>query len=125
MKKNSNYVLYKFVYYVRTYCTNIYTAYFIFIIRAYVVNNICKRVIRHSSDLNFKRGYNNPLNNRKKPLDNNDDFFFAFAALSIVLTMVWIGSDMDGIVQFIIVNVNDKKWRDTIRTKELQPIGGH
>ena len=97
-------------YYVRTYCTNIYTAYFIFIIRAYVVNNICKRVIRHSSDLNFKRGYNNPLNNRKKPLDNNDDFFFAFAALSIVLTMVWIGSDMDGIVQFIIVNVNDKMW---------------
>ena len=49
-------------YYVRTYCTNIYTAYFIFIIRAYVVNNICKRVIRHSSDLNFKRrGYNYPL----------------------------------------------------------------
>ena len=98
-------------YYVRTYCTNIYTAYFIFIIRAYVVNNICKRVIRHSSDLNFKRrGYNYPLLTIGKNLLIIMMTFFAFAALSIVLTMVWIGSDMDGIVQFIIVNVNDKKW---------------
>lgn len=76
--------------------------------------------------MNFKRrGYNNPLLTIGKNLLIIMMTFFAFAALSIVLTMVWIGSDMDGIVQFIIVNVNDKKWRDTIRTKELQPIGGH
>ena len=76
--------------------------------------------------MNFKRrGYNYPLLTIGKNLLIIMMTFFAFAALSIVLTMVWIGSDMDGIVQFIIVNVNDKKWRDTIRTKELQPIGGH
>ena len=110
-------------YYVRTYCTNIYTAYFIFIIRAYVVNNICKRVIRHSSDLNFKRrGYNYPLLTIGKNLLIIMMTFFLHSQQHCPDNGVWIGSDMDGIVQFIIVNVNDKMWRYYHILKSYNPL---